>query len=501
MKGVTKIQLFDAKTKEQVYESTHENMMTNAIPRLLNPRPEWAFTGNTGSYLSAAYPLSENALGGLLLWDEEIEENADIVLPPDGVHSVAHAGGPYAGTNVRRGTYNQNESGAFEGGYKHVWDFSTDKGNGTIKCVSLTSVLGGNCGWVPYWDDVVSMFVNHNQFKEIANNTTYDAVEVKHTLGRAFYHALLTENSEDVFYSEIDGKIYKNTSMNCQNIKVGSKPDNTIGPATANSYDPVGLNVKVEHVFDLITPEFSPSIRNPRNVYYMGGKIHHLYHTDANTIRYRTYTLAGELVDNITISTTVNFYAASNNACMFYFNEKYYAPKSAYIKDGFRIYDLEGAYIGDTENTSLANVTSNSGIYYNYSYRVCYIPEMNTMTLWIGEVGGAPEVGAIFLGSDDVFKHFKSNIYTASSNTQSQQVPNYGGPKNSIMIYDENPIFPYILLGESPVARGNSYGYSDKRRIYLTKFNPYLATINNLSTPVEKTNALTMKVSYTIYDA
>ena len=40
IKGKTKIQLFDGKTGGEVYRAEDENMVTNAIERLLNPPVE-----------------------------------------------------------------------------------------------------------------------------------------------------------------------------------------------------------------------------------------------------------------------------------------------------------------------------------------------------------------------------------------------------------------------------------------------------------------------------
>ena len=43
--------------------------------------------------------------------------------------------------------------------------------------------------------------------------------------------------------------------------------------------------------------------------------------------------------------------------------------------------------------------------------------------------------------------------------------------------------------------------YSPYNGLYLFVRTPYLATINNLSTPVTKTSDRTMKVTYTITEA
>ena len=52
----------------------------------------------------------------------------------------------YTGKNICAGSYNENESGEIENGYKHVWDFGTSQANGQISCACLTSHSGGIAG-------------------------------------------------------------------------------------------------------------------------------------------------------------------------------------------------------------------------------------------------------------------------------------------------------------------------------------------------------------------
>ena len=148
IKGRSKIQLFNAETGRTEFTVENTNLVTNAVSRLLNLKPEWAFTGGsiTDIYRQLT-PVCSKLMGGVLLWDDTITENANTVLPPAAVNNIGYAGGTYSGTNTMRGTLNQNESTAITNGYRFVWDFSTDKANGTIKSLSLTSRGGGNCGW------------------------------------------------------------------------------------------------------------------------------------------------------------------------------------------------------------------------------------------------------------------------------------------------------------------------------------------------------------------
>ena len=123
MRGETTIQLFDAKTGEKVLEKKEKNLVTNALSKLLSPKNEWLYgnsqTNILGSLLNAT-PFPTRALGGVLLFDQDIPENASTILPPAGVNNVAYAGGEYAASNELRGTYNTNESGPITGGYRHV---------------------------------------------------------------------------------------------------------------------------------------------------------------------------------------------------------------------------------------------------------------------------------------------------------------------------------------------------------------------------------------------
>lgn len=162
IKGKSTIQLFDARTKKEVERVVNENMLTNAISNILNVPLDYTYNIGTKSIYDLILPLQTVGLGGIEIWDNTIPEDASIIYPPANVHEVGHAGSEYSGSSKYRGSYNTNESGAIENGYRHVWDFSTDKANGDIKCLSLTSRAGGNVGL--HGDDsnnYTNMYINH----------------------------------------------------------------------------------------------------------------------------------------------------------------------------------------------------------------------------------------------------------------------------------------------------------------------------------------------------
>jgi hypothetical protein len=146
IKGHTRIELTNVETGEvEVHEDN--NMVTNALSKLL---------GNYGWFANnAVYDLMDRKddnssvikrlTGGIMLFNSAIAENPEVINSPIGV-SVVGCGSQtaYNGENIMAGSYNQSESGWTEnGGYRHVWDFTTSQANGEIACACLTTASGG----------------------------------------------------------------------------------------------------------------------------------------------------------------------------------------------------------------------------------------------------------------------------------------------------------------------------------------------------------------------
>ena len=152
IKGHARIELTDVKTgKKEVIE--HDNLVTNAVENYIS---RWAwllgsynvYSGtNTSPTKDFFFPLWQKMFGGLRLYDTELTESVNNVEYP----SIAEAqltgyaaAGIYSdGRDTMRGDYNQNESESLVNGYKFVFDFPTDRANGEIACLCLTSQLGG----------------------------------------------------------------------------------------------------------------------------------------------------------------------------------------------------------------------------------------------------------------------------------------------------------------------------------------------------------------------
>lgn len=145
--GHTKIELTDQTTGEvEIIEK--DNLVTNAVAQIFN-----SFNGNanlrtanaTGEY--SGWELLESLYGGILLFDKAIGGGADTVFaPPDA--GLVGTGVPRmtnSGTSTQRGNYNKIESDVDvkNGVVTFVYDFPTSQANGVIGSVCLTHRYGG----------------------------------------------------------------------------------------------------------------------------------------------------------------------------------------------------------------------------------------------------------------------------------------------------------------------------------------------------------------------
>lgn len=159
MKGHTIFELTNTETGEKrVYKD--DNMVTNFLEQFCIP------TGKLNYNLNAMFASYESQktltqpsnceldiepphcfTQGLLLFEDEIDEDADNIWPRNGNKMIGQAGNSsYSGANTKAGSYNSAESGPVENGYRYVWDFATSQANGQISCACLTTPWGAVLG-------------------------------------------------------------------------------------------------------------------------------------------------------------------------------------------------------------------------------------------------------------------------------------------------------------------------------------------------------------------
>lgn len=149
IKGHTEIQLY--KDGKMVQNTHDDNMLTNALAGyfknygLLNPTPFGSDIYND---------FITTLLGGVLLLDSAITEQASIIHVPGGVLMTGHgaygvSNGSTPGDPTEMGSFNASQSGWADNNktqFRMVWDFTTEQSNGTIACACLTSRAHGFIG-------------------------------------------------------------------------------------------------------------------------------------------------------------------------------------------------------------------------------------------------------------------------------------------------------------------------------------------------------------------
>ncbi|MGN0688066.1 MAG: hypothetical protein ACI4KA_08180 [Oscillospiraceae bacterium] len=148
MKGTATITLTEAATGRIISQTVEENMVTDALANIFNP-PLFAMLHdfNYSNLFREGLPLWKDILAGIMLLGNNVtEDKSNILLGADTI-PIGTAASEYDGTNAMRGTLNLNESYQTKDGYHFTWDFGTDKANGTIRCIALTSREFGDSGF------------------------------------------------------------------------------------------------------------------------------------------------------------------------------------------------------------------------------------------------------------------------------------------------------------------------------------------------------------------
>lgn len=150
LKGTTKIELTNVKTGErEVIEK--DNLVTNAVASLLDNPFAWQIKSIASSTAFAGniLPLCPNLFGGILLYEKAIPEDVNqLYAQSDNVLIGYSSNNVNDKTDTMRGSMNQTESGQLDDGtgYRFVFDFTTSQANGTISSLGLTSKWGGIAG-------------------------------------------------------------------------------------------------------------------------------------------------------------------------------------------------------------------------------------------------------------------------------------------------------------------------------------------------------------------
>jgi len=214
-------------------------MITNAVDTILNP-PDYIETGmdseNDRSYnplRDFAGNLADTAFRGVIVCRDKIPEDKNIMMLPWTNEEIGHAGIANTSTDPSIGTYNENESGRIENGkgYRHVWDFASDRANGEISCICLTTKDGGTNGYHNTYYNLSSGGTDLNSNSTDHFNPTYHTIVARYindaefnaSLYKWFYMGRLEDGNVRLLGKHTqDGGIYEVKISNPMSISVSN---------------------------------------------------------------------------------------------------------------------------------------------------------------------------------------------------------------------------------------------------------------------------------------
>ena len=460
LKGKSVIELTDIHTGQvEVYEDT--NLVTEAVMDVLNTNIMGILFDNT-SFNSAngenwMLPIKKNIMGGILLYQNPLEERADNIYAPLDNPLIGYASDDANNTeDVRRGSRNLTESKVVDGGYRFVWDFATSQANGTISAICLSNTLAGK--GTQYANNYMVRLGTYNCERNVYTLEAYrenkrmyikDGYRLEMTTYNTSTQAVLRKYLDDYLHASLVDR-----------------------PVTRVVLDPVeettielGHYPSYYHYTDgekdgTEAPYPNSNNREVKTYLYHGadGKWHGVVRRD-NQIYNRSYYTHESyewFMDTV-----------DENGCK---TQKIVVPSGISEFNGIGtsgkwLMCYSGKTVYRVDTTNVANIEVVPDIVYNSSNLVTYIVDDDVVIN-----------GWYFLD---------------------------GVPK---LYLRETPDASYVGWGRSQFARYKTYAirewmyrygdYTVYKELYL--YTPYLATINNLAEPVIKTADKTMKITYTI---
>lgn len=475
LKGKTTIELTDVNTGEKKIYEDH-NMVTNFANYLFKNigglwRKERFYGPNSNYYDQSYYPYHTNMLGGLLLFDNEIDpKGGETIFAPTNASMVGCGAYNFTSTNNVRGSYNPSESyyNSQEKTMKYVYDFATNQANGTIKSVCLTSIQGGFGGYEN--PNNVRNDSSNNGQSYLCRNNYYDInflisgnVLFAMDIGKEelYYHNITGTNSIDIITR--NANFYKK--------KILSSPYSLTTKSTETYAIDINSMVYTAGFYD-----------EKHNTLHVIGHTNYIWNNGV-TLKVSKIDLTAKTVTNYTMTNDTG-----NDIQLFYSQSS--EPKSQYTYA--LVYD---------NNFYLRSSSKPYGLYrkdITGAMETHIICDWGDHSISINDVVACN--GRIFMVSNASRYSNESNVDVYNPDTDVLTIAGMNGGNffdgnynyyrcTVIPCVDMNDIIKYSITKISSEAYTN----------FIT-LNNYLATINNLETPITKTNTNTMKVIYTIQE-
>ena len=467
MKGKTIIELTNVNTGEvTTYED--ENLITYGANKYIN-------TGyfNYNSYRTHAdmLPVSEKALGGILLFDNTLEEDPNNYHLPDPsvAKLIGHAGREISTYPVddTRGSFMEAESGKIENGYKSVWNFGASQGNGNISSICLTNHIFGYLG-LKNWGEGLFNFYRSTPSVDYPIKNAYLTWVTENFNNRTDYFSgslstsesipsVLYSNNEENPLNEIEEYVNMYLSNNTT-LKYEKRVDrkNNVRLNYSSQFSTMeekDITIDSNALENISSSYFLSFQRNPKdNKYYSIA----VYNNRLIVVKFDLETQKLEKEISLALVSTYPLYTSSNMRSNFVIRDNNFYTL---LRSG-NSYDILLFKI-DLLNKNYVNLTDKIGGSFSGEQNPTNIAITPNETI-ILPVGLLDKNDNFYSGSLKFHRIVNNNTGTGTLITNSL-ISNKTCPSN---LYDTIPnIF-------------------------------YLGSINNLSTPITKTSDHTMKITY-----
>ena len=523
MHGHTKIELTNVHTGEvEVVEK--DNIVTNAVSRIFQDyggrlnlhklmiQGETTTDSKHSDLASAS--LLEFFYGGLLLYDAALGSDANTFFAPASAHLVGSAvsGQVNTGENTTRGSCNKTETNIDldEGVATFVYDFSTSQGNGIISSVCLTSLMGGfyseaktatpkNIGTAQnptFGQDYYGIWTgNTPQYQDY---TAYLRPDVRaiYAPGKLLY--LDTEQDILVFAQILTGK-----KLALKSYRAYTKEVNLFRPFgyKAASVEPDFIFSQELDVSTIIQNENGDSFSGVNGANRAYGEFNRL-------------TCDSEAGKWYLISTPGTTISASQHI-----NIREYDIKTLSYQD-YTVANTTGEVLWGTIRHGGPDDLLNGRVYGGYIYMVQNVEPFQIYKIKLSDPSDVTEIQMYnyqnkFIVCQDAYAgrlySFVSIKYNDSYamvpgrvlNTQSNELLSIEAEGQYRYGRDQGgntapTAIPSLQEPMSPLYITVDNGSGDMGHIARTIRRNYLATINDLPSPVEKTADKTMKITYTL---
>ena len=441
--GKTKIELYNPNTKIKNIIKSENTFQSGVLAKQLNPYGELG--------LPNKYNYSD-LVGGILLFRDAITIGKEYM--PAGNKMIGHGyrNSVTQGDYSYLGTFNASESSASASAITQVYDYATNQANGTIGCVCLTSLKGGQIGYGFEGDKYASLnfadYVGGNIGESGSQGAIYNGFKY-YVSGMSDGIMTITKTPVDVQKGNIFRGLSKNLTFDVSEIGT---------PKTVKPYWNV-MGDCGNGVFRFWSESEGISGVNVAS----GGTIYY-YEFDATTETLSQKTLTNNSNDTLVLN---------NYGVQFRDNLCFIASYNGNSTGNVYIFDVDdGELIKKLTNVSNFSV-------YDGTQAPSFLPCELSDNLFLMQ-GGSGSSQYTFLYDAVLNETFNMNLVA-----QPKASPNFGALTRMSSVDDG------VL--KSIVRQTNSayHGYAGRNPLYL-------ATINNLQSPVTKTAAQTMKITYTL---